>query len=606
MSVEKTEVETFFGRCRCCLAYGYLKNMWIEHQFDGEAEVYGEMLVECFALTWEHSEDSMEQDQICEQCIFRLRDASDFKKVVLNSQEELLQEFENENSLNVNIKEERLEEEFLEEYKTEVTADTTDFTYEEEDTEFDMDTADNMTGVKDETEYEEIEYLEDEDASVVNDAFDTDSSQQTDQSKQVRSRRKQPRHHDLHDVEAPQRKWPKKLPKSERQKTYKQYSEVDLRKCLEEVRNNVLTANEASIKYDIPKKTICAKIRAKPNADEEVETNREKMFQLIKEIKTILTFTNATPYKSKNIRYYCAYCSTDGPHFEDPDDLRTHTRTEHVGHRTEKIEYAMRPYWMNEVIKLDIENLLCTVCCVVINNWNEMFRHLKDKHNVHLDQAYTRVIPYVLRSNLQCALCKESFSNYLHLDGHMNAHYNNYVCDDCGDTFLARTRLKQHIQIHNTGKFSCSFCEKVFTLQKYRRKHEETVHEQRAKYRCQYCPERFAGEYLKHLHCLSAHPETVKTITCEFCGDSFTWKQYYTAHIRKKHQNKKPYECSKCNKKFFGNYELKEHMLRHVGVKNFECPICHKRYVSTNSLKQHMKQHKKKGEIPNDTIFCVQ
>lgn len=51
MSVEKTEVETFFGRCRCCLAYGYLKNMWVEHQFEGEAEVYGEMLVQCFALT---------------------------------------------------------------------------------------------------------------------------------------------------------------------------------------------------------------------------------------------------------------------------------------------------------------------------------------------------------------------------------------------------------------------------------------------------------------------------------------------------------------------------------------------------------------------------
>lgn len=317
------------------------------------------------------------------------------------------------------------------------------------------------------------------------------------------------------------------------------------------------------------------------------------MYQLIKEIKAILTFTNATPFKSKNIRYYCAYCSTDGPHFEDADDLRTHTRTEHVHHRIEKIEYAMRPYWTNEVIKLDIENLLCTVCCVVINSWNDMFKHLKEKHNVILDQAYNRAIPYILKPDLQCALCKESYSNYLHLDGHMNAHYNNYVCDDCGDTFLAQNRLKQHVKIHNTGKFNCSFCDKVFTLQKYRRKHEELIHKQLTKFKCMYCTEKFTGEYLRHLHCLEAHPEKVKTITCEFCGDSFTWKQYYTSHIRKKHQRKKPFECSKCDKKFFSNYELKDHMLRHVGVKNFECPICHKRYVSMNSLKQHGKQHKK-------------
>lgn len=327
----------------------------------------------------------------------------------------------------------------------------------------------------------------------------------------------------------------------------------------------------------------------------DTDSSREKMYRLIREIKAILTFTNATPYKSKCVRYYCAYCSTDGPHFEDPDDLRTHTRVEHVAHRTEKIEYALRPYWMNEVLKIDIENLLCNVCCIVINNWNEMFKHLIEKHNVALDQAYTRVIPYVLRPNLQCALCKESFSNYLHLDGHMNAHYNNYVCDDCGDTFLSQNRLKQHVKIHNIGKFECSFCDKVFTLHKYKKKHEELVHELVSKFKCVYCPEKFTGEHLRHMHTLENHPDKVKTITCEYCGDTFTWRQHYLNHLRKKHQSKKPYECSKCSKKFYRNYELKEHMLRHVGTKNFECTICTKRYVSANSLKAHLKQHLKKN-----------
>lgn len=99
-------------------------------------------------------------------------------------------------------------------------------------------------------------------------SFIPDSSQLTNQSRPVRTRKKQPRKPDSDDEDGkPKRKWPKKLPKSERQKTYKQYSEVDLRKCLEEVRNNVLSASEASLKYDIPKKTICGKMRQDPHGE---------------------------------------------------------------------------------------------------------------------------------------------------------------------------------------------------------------------------------------------------------------------------------------------------------------------------------------------------
>ncbi|KAF9419610.1 hypothetical protein HW555_003888 [Spodoptera exigua] len=989
MSEEKIEVETFFGRCRCCLAYGYLKNMWLEHKYNGNSEIYGEMLAKCFALTWDHSEDSAEQDQICENCIIRLRDAHEFKKVILDSQDELTRMLEDENE--ITIKEERLDEKFLAEHP-----DDDEDNMSHTETEYISFNNDTMESIKEEApdvEYTDVEYLEDEVANItavgdsVMDEYnaietgDSDSSQTY--NPQPIQRKKRPRVFDTEEDESgkPKRKWPQKLPKSERHKTYKQYSEMDLRKCLEEVRSGALTPGDAAVQYNIPKKTICAKVKMnttdlmnvskklkkkllfvdvqwndtakgenkqkskiivqkfkenvrtlikctnatpikghwgigyaclhcpyqtpdppelkkhtltthfsnsepienvryvsdmvlrvdvtdlkceicdlrmdslkdamihlKNNHDQPIhldipdhiipfkfdndflqcalcskqfdyfkhlsehmtehypnyecadcgkhfintralrthvirhqkgvfvcafcskifdtrirmkehervlhmkgsktrkcgycdekfmdtvrkndhevkihgapipqfsckacgknfdsqrslkshinhfhlllrphkcpecgkgfynknemkrhtvkhtklkeyqcqicskyyvtrsslkshmkihdnqelftcercgdtfiqkkawiqhvtkhadeaksdmdavdnakyqDPKKEQTYQLIKEIKAILTFTNATPYKSKNIRYYCAYCSTDGPHFEDPDDLRTHTRTEHVSHRIEKIEYTMRPYWMNEVIKLDIDNLLCTVCCVVINNWNDMFKHLSVKHRVILDQAYTRVIPYVLRQDLKCALCKESFTNYLHLDAHMNAHYNNYVCDDCGDTFLAENRLKQHVKIHNVGKFPCKVCDKVFALLKYRRKHEELVHEQALKFKCQHCDERFAGEYLRHLHCLEKHREKIKIITCELCGETFTWKQYYTNHMRKKHENKKTYGCRECDKKFFSNYELKEHMLRHGGTKAFECGICHKKYFTINSFKQHAKKHKK-------------
>ncbi|KAF9812387.1 hypothetical protein SFRURICE_005498 [Spodoptera frugiperda] len=604
MSEEKTEVETFFGRCRCCLTYGYLKNMWLEHKYNGNPEIYGEMLAKCFALTWDHSEDSVDQDQICEDCIIRLRDAYDFKKVVLDSQEELTRILEDENQ--ATIKEERLDEQLLAEHGDDDDYDDNISNTETEYITFNNDTMESIKEEAPETEYTDIEYLEDEVANiakaednsvaedVAKDSGDSDSSQSYKRPTPRKKRARVSEPEDDDDESKPKRKWPPKLPKSERHKTYKQYSETDLRKCLEEVRSGSLTPADASLQYNIPKKTICAKL--KMTSTEHRDPKKEQTYQLIKEIKAILTFTNATPYKSKNIRYYCAYCSTDGPHFEDPDDLRTHTRTEHVSHRIEKIEYTMRPYWMNEVIKLDIDNLLCTVCCVVINNWNDMFKHLRVKHRVLLDQAYTRVIPYVLRQELNCALCKEHFTNYLHLDAHMNAHYNNYVCDDCGDTFLAENRLKQHVKIHNVGKFPCKVCDKVFALEKYRRKHEELVHEQALKFKCLYCDERFAGEYLRHLHCLEKHRDKIKIITCELCGESFTWKQYYTNHMRKKHERQKQsLDCRECDKTFLSKAELKEHLPVHKTqgdkAKAFECNVCQKQYVTLKSFKQHVKTH---------------
>lgn len=51
MSLGNSEIKTYFGRCRCCLNYSYLKSMWEEHIWQGEKEVYVEMLIQCFALT---------------------------------------------------------------------------------------------------------------------------------------------------------------------------------------------------------------------------------------------------------------------------------------------------------------------------------------------------------------------------------------------------------------------------------------------------------------------------------------------------------------------------------------------------------------------------
>ncbi|XP_061726004.1 zinc finger and SCAN domain-containing protein 12-like isoform X2 [Cydia pomonella] len=407
-------------------------------------------------------------------------------------------------------------------------------------------------------------------------------------------------------------RWRPKKKKGEHKRTYKNYSSDDLRQSFEAAKSGRMSVAAAAAAYNVPRKTVAARLLSHRRGIP-VTTKSDKDDGLMKEVKTLLTYTNMTPYKTRTAHYHCAYCGTDGRLFEDTDELRVHTRTQHAGERTKAVENFLRPLWLNEILKVDIENLLCTICCTALVTWNDMFKHLTEKHGLVFDEAYTRVIPYILKPDLHCALCKANFPNYHHLDSHMNAHYNNYVCSECGDTFLASSRLKKHLKIHDTGRFICDECGKVFTLDKYRKKHVELVHKQEQKIQCLYCPEKFLGTYPRHLHVLEYHREKIKTVTCELCGKSFDWRPYFLAHVRRSHNNEKNYSCRYCTSRFFLKTERKRHeMSVHLKVKNkcrvvaqlpnqkpgkYACSFCGKRYSNKNCLITHLDMHKVKLNI---------
>ncbi|CAG9789642.1 unnamed protein product [Diatraea saccharalis] len=91
-SSSKSDINTYFGRCRCCLEQGYMKNLWSEYYYEGSCEIYGEMIMETFTITWEPEEDM--KYYICESCVIRLRDAYYFKKEVVASEKLLSEGFD--------------------------------------------------------------------------------------------------------------------------------------------------------------------------------------------------------------------------------------------------------------------------------------------------------------------------------------------------------------------------------------------------------------------------------------------------------------------------------------------------------------------------------
>ncbi|CAK1587501.1 unnamed protein product [Parnassius mnemosyne] len=546
------------GRCKCCLNEGDLKNMWTPYIYEGETEIYGMMLTECFGLSWQQPEDNMKyMDMICISCISRLRDALAFKREVLVS-EEVLRENQDEIFLHTTVKVEK-----------------------------------NLEEEEEEVKFSEVEYLEIPDSLNKEELCEEPLSD--DQSQCPEENRK--------------RKWPKKLPKQHRNKTYKQYTEKALRMAIDAVQNEEMSRSEASEKFKVPKETLALRLqnaiakKEEPDDDDASKIiDQEKHYKLIEEIKSILTYTNAIPYKTRLSRYYCAYCSTDGPAFDDADDLRVHTKTKHVDDRTKVVDQIMRPQWLNEVLKIDIHSLHCTVCCTILLTWNDMLLHLKDVHEVALDEAYNRVIPYILARELKCALCGAAFASYNMLDGHMNAHYSSYICSECGDTFLSASRLKKHVLVHNTGKFPCEVCGKVYNLKKYMKKHFDLVHGEKGQYKCSYCPERFSRPFQRHQHVLDNHKEMVKIKTCEICGMTFDFMPYFTAHMRRKHGNEKNYKCKQCDKSFLMKYQLRDHQEKHLEERNVVCNVCNERFKTKAGLVRHSQLHRNFSTAKSQTV----
>ncbi|XP_047039543.1 zinc finger protein 184-like isoform X2 [Helicoverpa zea] len=647
MSGENTEVETYFGKCRCCLSYGYLKNMWIEHKYEGETEIYGEMLVQCFALTWNISEEAMDHDQICESCIGRLRDANEFKKIVMDAQEELLQQVDV-----IEVKEEKMEAEFLEDNESDGDIQTEYAEIEPKG-----------ESVQIETEYEEVEYLEEDDDGT-NQTVDTDSSQLTDQPTPAR-RKKQPRKQDP-DEDEPKRKWPKKLPKAERHKTYKQYSEEDLRNCLEEVRNQELSINEAARRYNIPMKTICGRLREEPkdvqidnttrsklepnvkktstvdaktkklielnklkekrtnlkaknvkkvSPSESIEPNEEmddpvdaekmrtqhkaivndkfkegnEMNKHRENIKTILINSNATLIKAVPINgFYCHFC---GIQTEKPLDLKRHNLASHsvVNDEVIKVKYVS-----NLVLKLDITDLKCKLCDKNIDTLEDFFDHLTKIHDkvIHTD-IKNHIIPFKFNTeSLQCVICRREYKFFKLLSEHMSDHYRNYECSSCERAFINKQAMQTHSYRHNKGLFKCSHCPKIFDSRPKINEHERVVHAWSSKTRkCAFCSKRFPSKDMVQKHEVKIHGAEPTIYSCDACDKAYTSQGSLIAHRNRFHLMARPHKCSFCEMAFYSKMELKSHTVTHTKTREFKCGTCSKTFGTRCNLNQHARSH---------------
>ncbi|CAB3261019.1 unnamed protein product [Arctia plantaginis] len=77
--------------CRCCLSIECFKNVSDEYVVGDRKEIYGEMLLNTFNINVLNSSNNF--SLICENCIVKLRNATEFKVQVLKAQENIFKEW---------------------------------------------------------------------------------------------------------------------------------------------------------------------------------------------------------------------------------------------------------------------------------------------------------------------------------------------------------------------------------------------------------------------------------------------------------------------------------------------------------------------------------
>ncbi|XP_037875567.1 zinc finger protein 652-like isoform X12 [Bombyx mori] len=518
--------------CRCCLAEGCYKDISTEYFWMGKREVYAEMLAETFSVSIAYSKSGGPNSNsrlICEPCISRLRDASDFKKQVQECEKTFMQYLDPGSSSTT--------------LESEVQTSSTDKRVKVEQ-------------VKIERQFSDDEF----DSRDFGDDDDDD------------------------DMDQPLTTFASKEPKKET---------VNLMELLASPQLSVKRKAPAQTKTVSVKKVKVIKkdARGKPTTSKAAQKNedkkkKDKSVEARMNAVTVLQYSTGYPLRISGQRLMCVYCDEK---FAIPADFRSHMKEQHKVFK-EKAAYAHISYLALE-IKVDCTELKCLLCPMQFDTLEAMAEHLSRTHEkgINLDERIA-IQPFVFRDKgWSCALCSLKFSCLKELSKHTMSHFHKSTCDSCGKSFADNCGLKKHMATaHITGKV-CPKCLQVFATNELRWNH---VLKSPAcwRYICSICGERLMTEKMKTNHMLAVHGVNTKVQKCYECDAEFPNAKVYRKHFVTVHTDS-GYECATCAVKFSAEADYLEHKTKHTKERPFQCRVCSKSFPRKKTLEQHMWIH---------------
>ncbi|XP_063390654.1 PR domain zinc finger protein 5-like isoform X17 [Cydia fagiglandana] len=518
--------------CRCCFAEGCYKDISTEYFWMGKREVYSEMLTETFDLSIAFAQTSGPNSNsrlICEPCISRLRDASEFKRQVQECEKMFMQYLDPGRTvvdeLQMEITQEPSEKVKLEPVKLEKNHSDDDF--------------DDRGGFED---------------------MDED---------------------DLDDQ--PLTKLASKVPKKESVDLLDLLDNAKAEKRKSSAKTKSSPAKKAKTKKETPKATAS---KAKPEKKKK-ERNEDTSSVLAarRNAKLILAHSTAYPVKYHATDLQCYVCHDP---FDDPDLLRAHIDKHSHTERSD----AAPLYIYNTYIPVDITDLRCK-CNAKFDSLDSLANHLIAIHRLNLDVSKSLgLVPLKLEKNrFQCVVCSELLYSLQSISRHTAMHYYQFTCEICGRKFRTCQNLDLHIRSQHpveNDEYFCGRCKITFPSAKAKTDHMKTSKLCQT-YVCKTCGERFLNWELRETHQVTAHNQERRTYRCIECDQVFKYRSYLSRHFNSTHTDK--YKCTYCNKQYHTSTELKEHVATHTGERPYACDMCNMRFTCKQGWKRHKVTH---------------
>ncbi|XP_014359581.2 zinc finger protein 28-like isoform X1 [Papilio machaon] len=520
-----------YSLCRCCLAQPPDKQLKTTYTRLGKAEIYGDMLKECFEihLPLGNSVD----DGICDECVSRLCNAADFKKQVISCQKK---------------------------FQTTLT----------------------KLNVKDEMD-DTLVKLEYSDLEDGNNHFDYDFEEEFLDDELVKREEVLSKIISLEDVTIE-----KKIVK-------RNVKNLILEDCPNDSCRKISLENIKSSNKHVKFQFLNDKIKQINNLNNILKYSNclpfshktimgigcafcKNIYHDINELQThyieVHKNTNNNEYKKARkgevtlkidiTDLKCTLCDNKIKYIKD---LKKHLTIQH------NIQF----YPINDSIyefKLKTTQLYN---CVLCNSTYETFKTLHQHMNVH----YRYYI---------CKICDMGYMNQYSLKAHMKTHdIGTFKCDHCDKIFSTLVKKKFHEKYtHNKAIryiTNCPHCELSFTSYYQRNRHIFNEHNT-SNYKCNVCDKTFILKSKLTTHIKKNHLMERDHI-CTVCGKGFFMKRLLNEHMIT-HNGERIFKCAMCNKAYARKRTLREHMRIHNNDRRFKCGLCSLAFVQKCSLKSHM------------------
>lgn len=310
--------------------------------------------------------------------------------------------------------------------------------------------------------------------------------------------------------------------------------------------------------------------------------------------KTDLTETEALlssglfPFKMrKNGSFSCLLCPEKATELEE---LKKHV----IKHNKSNIRLAFQKMLFSSSQRFYqiATKLRCNICTTDVSDFDELKSHVENCSQLKYNNRKWNNLPFKLeKDQLDCPVCKKRFLNYVSLNTHMNVHYPNYICENCGKAFASKARLRGHMRTHEVGTFPCRHCNAVFDRVTKRENHVSKEHKSGVRYACKRCNISLTSFYARQKHLAEVHNEELKRYKCKVCPQSYITPGHLSSHVRRDHLNERNHKCDKCDLAFYTKNALKMHMIKHDGERIHTCNICQKSYQRKKTLREHLRIH---------------